>query len=215
MRLTKGSADETRPRWESRGDGELLRRVDAALARGVRRAGERLACHVGCTECCIGPFPVNWLDARRLVAGLRDLARTEPARAAAIRKRATAARRALRAGFPGDPTTGRLCEDEDARERFFERHSTLPCPVLHPETGACELYASRPLSCRSYGPPVRIGGEDLPPCRLCFTSATSREVERCRVELDPEGLEDRLLRRAAREGLPAVPETLIAFALRD
>jgi Fe-S-cluster containining protein len=205
--------DPARPRWETRGDARLLRRVDGALDAGARRAGGQLACRVGCTECCMGPFPITWLDARRLVAGLRELEAHEPDRAAAIRERARAARRAMMRGFPGDPVTGRLGEDDEARERFFDRHGTRPCPVLDPDTGACTLYASRPLSCRSYGPPVRIGREDLPPCRLCFTSASGAEVERCRVAIDPDGLEDGLLRRLHRAGEPGAVETIVAFAL--
>ena len=206
-------AESLRHQWESRGDAELLRRVDGTLAAGARRAGPRLACRVGCTECCIGPFPITWLDARRLAEGLAELARLAPARAEAVRARAKASQRKLRRRFPGDPATGRLSEDEAARERFFERHASEPCPALDPESGACDLYAARPLSCRSYGPPVRIANEKLPPCRLCFVGASAREVERCRVEIDPEGLEDRLLRRLLRAGEPAGAETVVAFAL--
>jgi Fe-S-cluster containining protein len=202
-----------RPRWETQGDGQLLRRVDAALAVGARRAGSRLACRVGCTECCVGPFPISWLDARRLAAGLAELAAREPGRAAAIRARARSARRLMARGFPGDPASGRLNEDEQARERFFGRHGALPCPALDPQSGACELYAARPLTCRSYGPPVRVGKEELPPCRLCFVGAKPAELRRCRVEIDPEGREDRLLQRLQRAGEPGAVETLVAHAL--
>lgn len=205
--------DRPRPRWEARGDERLLRSVDSALAAGARRAGGRLACRVGCTECCLGPFPITLLDARRLAEGLHELARRDPRRAAAVRRRALAAVHALRRGFPGDPATGRLSEDEAARERFFDRHGARPCPALEPQTGACELYAARPLNCRCYGPPVRIGGEDLPPCRLCFVDAGAREIARCRVEIDAGGVEDRLLRRLLRAGEPAGAETTVAFAL--
>ena len=203
----------SRPGWEARGDGRLLQRVDSALAQGVRRAGERLACKVGCTECCMGPFPITWLDARRLAAGLEALALDEPGRAARIRRRSRAAVRALGRGFPGDPGSGRLNEDEVARERFFDRHGADPCPALDPRRGACELYAWRPLTCRCYGLPVRLGRETLPPCRLCFVGASQREVGRCRVVLDAERMEDRLLRRLLREGEPAGAETVVAFAL--
>lgn len=202
-----------RPRWETRGDDRLLRRVDAALVAGARRAGDHLACRVGCTECCIGPFPITWLDARRLAAALLELGAREPRRAGAIHRRARAAVRRMARGFPGDHASGRLGEDEEARERFLDRHGSLPCPALDPTSGACELYEARPLTCRCYGPPVRIGAEDLPPCRLCFVGAPRRTVERCRVEVDPGGEEDRLLRRLHRAGEPGAVETLVAFAL--
>lgn len=195
------------------GDGRLLRRVDAALVSATRRCGERLACRVGCSECCIGPFPISWLDARRLAAALARLHASDPARAEAIRGRAREARRLMLRGFPGDAATGRLSEDERARERFFDEHGALPCPALDPKRGACELYDARPLTCRSYGPPVRIGSEDLPPCRLCFVGARPAEIERCRVEIDPEGAEDRLLQRLHRSGEPGAVETLVAHAL--
>jgi Fe-S-cluster containining protein len=202
-----------RPEWELRGDRRLLRVVDRALASGARRAGDRLACRVGCTECCLGPFPITLVDARRLADGLRALAEHDPQRAATVARRAAAAVRALRHGFPGDPASGRLSEDERARETFFTRHAARPCPALDPRTGGCELYEARPLTCRSYGPPVRLGTEQLPPCRLCFVGATAREIARCRVAIDPENLEDRLLRRLYRSGEPAAAETVVAFAL--
>jgi Fe-S-cluster containining protein len=205
----------SRPRWEEQGDRALLRRVDGELAKGARRAGSHLACRVGCTECCQGPFPITVLDARRLAEGLAELQARDPAAAAAIRARARADREAMRRGFPGDGATGRLGEDEAARERFFARQGARPCPALDPHTGACGLYAARPLTCRSYGPPVRIGREDLPPCRLCFVGASPREVERCRVEVDPDDLEDRLLRRLAGAGWRVGAETIVAYALLD
>jgi Fe-S-cluster containining protein len=202
-----------RPRWEQQGDRALLRRVDGALAAGARRAGDHLACRVGCTECCFGPFPITRLDARRLAAGLTDLATRDPQAAAAIRARAHEARRLLRREFPGDGEAGRLSEDEAARQRFFARHGALPCPALDPHSGACQLYAARPLSCRTYGPPLRIGRERLPPCRLCFTEASPREVESCRVDVDAEHLEDRLLKRLDRAGVRVGAETIVAYAL--
>ena len=79
--------------------------------------------------------------------------------------------------------------------------------MLDPRTGRCELYDHRPLTCRTFGPPVRIGETDLPPCRLCFQGAPEETVEACRVEPDPHGLEDRLIARLSGE------ETLIAFAV--
>lgn len=188
-----------------RSDRRLLRVVDEALSEAARRAGPHLACRPGCTECCHGPFPINKLDALRLREGLAELAVRDPERAAAVRQRAEEQLPLLREGFPGDPETGVVTDDDEA---YFTHHGGLPCPVLDPQTGRCDLYAHRPLTCRTFGPPVRIGEEALPPCRLCFLGAGEETVEACRVELDPEGLEDRLLDRLGDE------ETLIAFGLR-
>lgn len=194
----------------TRADRRLLTVVDEALAEASRLAdrgegGSWLACRPGCTECCHGPFPINELDARRLCQGLAELAVHDPQRAEAVIQRAQSQLSTLREGFPGDPETGILTDGDD--DAYFTRHGSLPCPALDPETGRCDLYAHRPLTCRTFGPPVRIGDSVLPPCRLCFQGASPEIVEACRVEPDPHGLEDRLLARLSEE------ETLIALAL--
>ena len=191
-----------------RADRRLLRVVDDAMAGSAARAGDRLACRPGCDECCHGPFPVNVLDAWRLRRGLAELAAREPERAASVVARARAQLPALAAGFPGDPRTGVLSEDETAEEAFFGAHAALPCPALDPATRRCDLYAYRPLTCRTFGPPVRIGDSDLPPCRLCFQGSCAAEIEACRAEPDPHGLEDRVVARLGDD-----EETLVAFVL--
>ncbi|HEV8579196.1 MAG TPA: YkgJ family cysteine cluster protein [Thermoanaerobaculia bacterium] len=195
-----------------RSDRRLLQVVDQALTEAARLAargeGSWLACRPGCTECCHGPFPINRLDVHRLRAGLAELAEREPERARAIAERARAQLSLLRRDFPGDARSGVLTDgDDDAAEAFFSRVAALSCPVLDPDTGRCELYAHRPLTCRTFGPPVKIGESALPPCRLCFQGAAAEVIEACRVEPDPHGLEDRILDRLGEE------ETLIAFAL--
>ncbi len=191
-------------------DGRLLAELDAALAAGACRAGTHLVCRPGCTDCCHGPFPINALDAWRLGQGLAALATSDPARASALVQRAAAQRDDLLASFPGD-ANGRLADDEPVVEAFLARWTELPCPVLDSATGRCDLYAWRPLACRTYGLPGRVHGDDLPPCTLCFLAASPVEVEACRVEIDPEAGEDRLLDELEAGGPPL--ETLIAFAL--
>jgi Fe-S-cluster containining protein len=193
-----------------RADRRLLRVLDASMAEATARAarsGHDLACRPGCTGCCHGPFPINGLDAARLRRGLADLASRDPERAAALVERARALLPILRPDFPGDPESGILADDDSA-DPYFERHASLPCPALDPATGCCELYSWRPLSCRTFGPPVRIGEADLPPCDLCFQGASPEEIEACRVEPDPEGIEERLIDR-----FDAEHETLIALVL--
>jgi Fe-S-cluster containining protein len=197
------------------GDARLLRALDEAWDEARRRAGRHLVCRPGCTPCCIGPFPITCLDADRLAAGLRELARRDAAAAHAIVERAFRDLGAFYRGFPGDADTGDLGwgdgdsgdlgPDDDAVKAFLARHADRPCPALEPGTGLCLLYDHRPVSCRTFGPPVRIGGADLPPCELCFTGATAAEIAACRVEPDPEGLENRLLRDGRK--------TLIAYVL--
>jgi len=195
-----------------RRDRVFLRVLDGRLAEGAARAGAGLACRLGCTACCRGPFPINRLDGQRLRDGWAALAASDPARAQAVRARAQRAVAAMAATFPGDVASGRLAEDESAQDAFFTRFGETPCPALDPATGGCALYAWRPVSCRIYGLPVRLGLEDLPPCRLCFVGAPAEEVDACRVDPDPMGEEDVVLtlleRRSRSDG-----STIVAFAL--
>ncbi|HEV8202086.1 MAG TPA: YkgJ family cysteine cluster protein [Candidatus Polarisedimenticolia bacterium] len=196
-----------------RADADLTGAVDTAVARAARVAGPALVCRPGCSECCIGPFPITRLDAWRLREGLEALQQSDSARAARILERARAAVEALRDGFPGDAGCGLLQGDEEAEDRFLERHSELPCPVLDPATQTCELYAHRPVSCRTYGPPVRFNGQDLPPCRLCFTTSEPQQIEAARVEPDKAKLERAILDRLKRDDGES-RETLIAWAVQ-
>ena len=192
-------------------DTALCAELDTAWRQAQIRAGQHLACKPSCTECCIGTFPITALDAWRLRTGLRELAARDPARAAAVRARAQAEWSTLQPTFPGDGATGVLADEETARDAFFEATQTQPCAALDPATGLCDLYAHRPVSCRTIGPPTVCGDAALPPCRLCFTTATPVEIERARVEPDPGDLEARAL---ATMGEPrSEQETVVAYVL--
>jgi len=195
-------------------DRRFLARLDAAMDRARHLAGARFGCGPGRDECCRGPFPINRLDARRLQRGLAELAARDPARAAALRRRAAEAVLQLDADFPGEARSG-LLRDADApdAQEFFARHAQLPCPALDPERRTCELYASRPWTCRTYGPPLRVGDEKLPACPHCFAPCSARDTEALRVEPDPEGLEDALLDQLRRQERADARETLVAHAL--
>src|SRR5271165_3607078 len=55
------------------GDNQLVQIVNAATADAARRSGDWLKCRPGCTQCCIGVFPISQLDALRLRHGLANL----------------------------------------------------------------------------------------------------------------------------------------------
>jgi Fe-S-cluster containining protein len=194
------------------GDARLLAGLDREFRTVAATAQDALVCKPGCDECCHGPFPITRLDAWRLGRGMRELRRREFSRAERLLERAHRAACSLRDGFPGNAQSGKLATDEPALDRFFERHRRLPCPALDPANGRCELYAWRPVACRTYGPPIRFGDETAPACGLCFLGASPELVARCRMEPDVAGHEQALLRR-----LDVPPgeewETLIAFAL--
>ena len=195
------------------GDQKLVQIVDAAFADAARRSGNWLVCHKGCTQCCFGAFAINQLDAARLRWGLANLEARDPQRAARIRERARQSLARIAADFPGDPVTGLLAEDQQSEQRFLDFANDEPCPVLDPETGACELYASRPLTCRVFGPPVRSGPEGgLGVCELCFHGASPEQIATSEMQVDPDNLEPQLLKEL-QKSTGAQGKTIVAFCL--
>jgi Fe-S-cluster containining protein len=194
------------------GDDILIQIVDKALAEAATKSGAWLVCRPGCTQCCIGPFPISQLDARRLRIGLIHMEEREAARAARIRQRARDTIARIERDFPGDPATGILAESQEAEERFLDFADDEPCPALDPDTGECELYAWRPITCRTFGPPMRCGSEAVGVCELCFEGATDAEIAACEVEVDPDNIESALLedleKATGRQG-----QTIVAFCL--
>ena len=192
-------------------DQALIQIVDAALVDATRRSGKWLVCRPGCTQCCIGAFPINQLDALRLRRGLADLEAREPQRADRLRQRAREAVARLSPGFPGDPVSGVLDEGDDAAERFSGFANEEPCPALDPVTGNCELYESRPMTCRVFGPPVRTE-DGLGVCELCYQGATDEEIAACEMKPDPDDLECALVEKLEESPGPR-GNTIIAFCL--
>jgi Fe-S-cluster containining protein len=195
-----------------RADHALIQIVDAALADTARKSGEWLACRPGCTQCCVGVFAINSLDVVRLQAGLAEMEKTDPDRAARILKRARQSRARQAADFPGNPRTGVLDESTEAEERFAEFGNEEVCPVLDPQTGLCELYEARPMTCRTFGPPVRSEG-GLGVCELCYHGATDDEIAACEMVVDTDDLESELVRKVEKAG-GSRGRTIVAWALR-
>lgn len=196
-------------------DAELIQIVDAATAAAAAKAGHWLACRPGCTQCCVGVFAISALDATRLREGLKALEQTDAARAAALRRRVQASVERIGGDFPGDADAGLLAEGEvDFEERFEAYANEEVCPVLDPATGLCDLYVARPMTCRTFGPPVP-SAEGIAVCELCFVGAPTEEVERCTVELDAALELEETLREAEVQRGGFAGSTVIAFALRE
>ena len=198
-------------RFPRSGDQKLIQIVDAALADAAQKSGDWLACRPGCTQCCVGVFAINQLDALRLKHGLVKLKKQSPMRAMAVLARARKSMTRLAPDFPGDLRTGILDESEDAAERFEGFANDEPCPALDPKTGLCELYEYRPMTCRVFGPPVH-SDDGLGVCELCFQGASDEQIAACEMVPDPDEVESKLLEKVEKnEGLRG--STIIAFVL--
>jgi Fe-S-cluster containining protein len=196
-------------------DSTLVQIVDKALAESAQKSGAWLVCRKGCTQCCIGVFPISQLDAARLRHGMANLERTDRERASAIRERARDSVGRLAADFPGDPENGLLDDNEEAEEAFTEFANDEPCPALSPETGECELYAYRPMTCRIFGPPIRSESEGaLGVCELCYHGATAEEIAACELKPNTDELESSLNEKVEKaSGIKG--NTIIAFCLAE
>ena len=190
----------------------MIQIVDAAMASAAARAGVHLVCRAGCSPCCHGVFQISALDAERLREGLSGAA---PETGLRIRGRIAAAKSRLGPFFPGDSATGVLGADEEQVELFEEWAHADACPVLDPETGTCDLYAHRPVLCRTFGPPIRNDHGDVSAgvaiCELCFTQATPDEILAAEMDSSFRALEESTDAEYARSH-PASGPTIIAYA---
>ena len=190
----------------------LIQIVDAAVADAYRRGGSHLVCHPGCSQCCIGVFPIAHQDAARLREGLALLTQTDPARAARINARVAASIARLDPWFPGDLSTGILAPDYEENILFEEFANDEPCPVLDLDHGTCDLYEHRPILCRTFGPPMRTEEDNLATCELCFIHASTEEI--AAAELDPNiPIHEAASNDAFNAAHNLHGETLIAYAL--
>ena len=190
------------------GDSLLVQIMSASFADAAKRAGQHLLCREGCSQCCHGAFVLSPLDALRLRSGMDILRATEPDLAREVEHRASMWTVEHEASFPGDFQTGILGDSPEDRERFEDFANEAPCPALDTETGHCDVYKWRPMTCRLFGPPVRMGdGAALAHCELCFNGASETEVAACEMEV-PFELEAEVLAE-----IPSNGETVVAFAL--
>lgn len=192
---------------------DLVQIVDAAVADAYRRGGANLVCKPGCSQCCIGVFPIAHEDGARLREGLEALEQTDPEKYHRIRARVADSLTRLDPWFPGDVHTGILNEDHEAAILFEEFANDEPCPALDLEHGTCDLYEHRPILCRTFGPPMRTEEGNLATCELCFIHASTEEIAAC--ELDPAiPAQEEASNEAYNAAHGLHGQTLIAYALR-
>jgi len=160
----------------------------------------------------MGVFAISQLDAARLQRGLLELAQRDPERADAVRQRAREAVARLSPDFPGDPATGLLGKTKAQRKRFESFANDEPCPALDLDEGTCDLYEVRPITCRTFGPPVRVEGGGLGVCELCYQGLSEKEVAACEMIPDPDDMESRLTKQVEKS-TGKRGDTIVAFAL--
>ena len=133
----------------------LYQETDHWFQRATAALLGEVPCKLGCTSCCIGPFPITRLDVQVLQQGLADLS---PDHRQRIEQRALEQTAAMEASFPQLSPTHLLdnWSDQDIDRLVTEFHHH-PCPALETD-GRCGVYQHRPLVCRSMGIPTEDQG---------------------------------------------------------
>ena len=133
----------------------LYRTTDHWFQRATAALLGEVPCRLGCTSCCIGPFPITLLDAHTLQQGLAGLL---PDHRRHIEQRAIEQTSAMETAFPQLTHTDLLDQwtDQDIDRLVTEFHHH-PCPALGAD-GRCGVYSHRPLVCRSMGIPTEDRG---------------------------------------------------------
>ena len=133
----------------------LYRKTDHWFQRATAALLGEVPCKLGCTSCCIGPFPITLLDVQTLQQGLASL---PPDHRHRIEQHAVEQTVAMETSFPQLNKTELLdtWSDQDIDRLVTEFHH-LPCPALEAD-GRCGVYHHRPLACRSMGIPTEDRG---------------------------------------------------------
>ena len=86
---------------------------------------------------------------------------------------------------PGDPCDPAFWKKETRRGAFETFANDEPCPVLDPATGACDLYAARPMTCRIFD--LRCNQKmDWESVNFAITALPTSRLVACEMKIDPE-----------------------------
>ncbi|HEX5234144.1 MAG TPA: YkgJ family cysteine cluster protein [Silvibacterium sp.] len=116
----------------------------------------------------------------------------------------------LTPGFPGNAVTGQL---DESHSRYDDFGNDEPCPALDPQTGACDLYADRPITCRIFGPPIR-SEDGIGVCELNFNGANEEQILFAELDTSWSTLET-ALNQEAEAASQASGTTTVAWALHQ
>ena len=141
----------------------LYRKTDHWFQRATAALLGEVPCKLGCTSCCIGPFPITLLDVQTLREGLAGL---QPDHRQRIEQQALEQTAAMEASFPQLTYTDLLDNWSDQEiDRLVTEFHHQPCPALEAD-GRCGVYQHRPLVCRSMGIPTEDQGLAQGACEI-------------------------------------------------
>ena len=175
----------------------LYQKTDHWFQRATAVLLGEVPCQLGCTSCCIGPFPITLLDIHILQQGLVDLPIDQRRR---IEQRAIEQTSAMEAAFPQLTHTDVIDKwsDQDI-DRLVTQFHHHPCPALE-ANGRCAVYQHRPLACRSMGIPTEDYGLTHGACEVQTFIPIRRLPSTFRQEEDRQSQEEAASMDALRRG---------------
>ena len=144
------------------------RRIGSSAARDARNAASELSPSINSMPlACAEGLPILRSRSRSARHGC----------VSALASRLPACRRT----FPAIPSAASWTKEKRPSNASPTSPTTSLVPRSIRDTGHCELYESRPMTCRVFGPPVR-SEDGLGVCELCFHGATRGRDRRLRNE---------------------------------
>jgi Fe-S-cluster containining protein len=171
---------------------ELVDRADRLFNAVAAAHPELIACQPGCDDCCAVYFQLSLVEAFYISGIFRQEvpdAQRERAleKARTVRPLFSEAEAMLSAMASPDAVDDEQIQDAAAR-------LTIPCPLN--EDQGCILYRHRPITCRLYGTPEKIGNRIVACPRSGFRGGTRyttvdvNEIQRRLIEYSREFLLD-------------------------
>ena len=170
---------------------------------------EKVTCQKGCSDCCNALFDLALIEALYVNYYFRkqfDAKMQTP-----IIERANKADRAVyKLKKDSYKAIQKGASEEDVLQHMAEER--VRCPLLN-DTGQCEMYDKRPLTCRLYGIPTAIG-EQAHICGLSKFQAGEAyptvKLDRLRAEIQRLSL---AISVALQSKYPKLPEMLVPLSM--
>ena len=162
----------------------LVAQVDKIFTAMQEAHKDCVSCKIYCSDCCYAVFDVTLIEAAYINHHFgRSLPRKERReilrRAEKADRRFYQIKRKLQKMYVKEGKSSEEVLSHLAEER-------APCPLLNDEK-LCDLYSSRPITCRVYGIPTSIGGKP----HICGESGFKEGTAYPTVNLD--NINDRLI----------------------
>ncbi len=189
---------------------EVVNRADQAFRSVASGHAELMGCKPGCDDCCSLFFELTLVEAF-YVSGMFE-SQMPASRKETVRSRAADSHRLF------EQAQADLAElRSNGREAMIQAASRvrIPCPLK--EDGLCLLYEHRPVTCRLYGVPQKVGARVVTCPHAGFLPGRSYstvdvdEIQRQLQALSHEFLQDLLQMSLSRD---VTPRYSLASALR-